>query len=118
METLPRTCPGRTAQEIDYLTADIPNVKVCFDTNHLLIDSHDDVFEKVGDRIGTLHISDYDRVDEKHWLPLNGQGTVDWENFCRKLKKSGYKGVFMFESRGEGVKAADVMRVYRQMMEF
>lgn len=118
VEILPRTCPGRTAQEIDYLTADIPNVKVCFDTNHLLIDSHDDVFEKVGDRIGTLHISDYDRVDEKHWLPLNGKGTVDWENFCRKLKKSGYKGVFMFESRGEGVKAEDVMRVYRQMMEF
>lgn len=115
VETLPRTCPGRTAEEIDYLTADIPNVKVCFDTNHLLIDNHEDVFAKVGDRIGTIHVSDYDRVDEKHWLPLNGRGVVDWPAFCRNLKKCGYKGVFMFESRGDGVDAEGVMRVYKQM---
>lgn len=118
VEILPRTCPGRTAEEIDYLTADIPHVKVCFDTNHLLIDTHDDVFAKVGDRIGTIHVSDYDRVDEKHWLPLNGRGVIDWPSFCRNLKKCGYKGVFMFESRGDGVGAEDVMRVYKQMKKF
>lgn len=115
VEILPRTCPGRTAEEIDYLTADIPNVKICFDTNHLLIDSHEDVFARVGDRIGTIHVSDYDRVDEKHWLPLSGRGTVDWPSFCRNLKACGYKGVFMFESRGDGVTAEDVVRVYDQM---
>ena len=117
VEILPRTCPGRTADEIDYLTRDIPNVKICFDTNHLLIDEHDDVFAKVGDRIGTVHISDYDRVDEKHWLPLSGRGVIDWPAFCRNLNRCGYKGVFMFESRGEGVKAEDVVRVYRQMKQ-
>lgn len=117
VEILPRTCPGRTADEIDYLTRDIPNVKICFDTNHLLIDEHDDVFAKVGDRIGTVHISDYDRVDEKHWLPLSGRGVIDWPAFCRNLKKCGYKGVFMFESRGDGVDADDVVRVYKQMKQ-
>ena len=115
VEDLPRTCPGRTADEIDYLTADIPNVKICFDTNHLLIDTHEEFFHKVGDRIGTIHVSDYDRVDEKHWLPLSGRGVVDWPAFCRNLKACGYKGVFMFESRGDGVTAEDVVRVYNQM---
>jgi sugar phosphate isomerase/epimerase len=115
VEDLPRTCPGRTADEIDYLTADIPNVKICFDTNHLLIDTHEEFFHKVGDRIGTIHVSDYDRIDEKHWLPLSGRGVVDWPAFCRNLKACGYKGVFMFESRGDGVTAEDVVRVYEQM---
>lgn len=115
VEDLPRTCPGRTADEIDYLTADIPNVKICFDTNHLLIDTHEEFFQKVGDRIGTIHVSDYDLVDEKHWLPLSGRGVVDWPAFCRNLKACGYKGVFMFESRGDGVTAEDVVRVYEQM---
>lgn len=115
VENLPRTCPGRTADEIDYLTAGIPNVMICFDTNHLLIDTHDEFFRKVGDRIGTIHVSDYDRVDEKHWLPLSGRGTVDWPSFYRNLKACGYKGVFMFESRGDGVTAEDVVRVYNQM---
>ena len=118
IEDLPRTCPGRTADEIDYLTADIPNVKICFDTNHLLIDTHEDFFQKVGDRIGTIHVSDYDRVDEKHWLPLSGRGVIDWPAFCKNLKACGYEGVFMFESRGEGVTAEDVVRVYKQMKKF
>lgn len=118
IEDLPRTCPGRTADEIDYLTADIPNVKICFDTNHLLIDTHEDFFQKVGDRIGTIHVSDYDRVDEKHWLPLSGRGVIDWPAFCRNIKACGYEGVFMFESRGEGVTAEDVVRVYKQMKKF
>lgn len=115
VEDLPRTCPGRTAEEIDYLTAGIPNVKVCFDTNHLLIDTHDDFFDKVGDRIGTIHVSDYDRVDERHWLPLGGKGTIDWANFCRRLKECGYDGVFMFEARGEGIDAEGVVRSYKQL---
>lgn len=118
IEDLPRTCPGRTADEIDYLTADIPNVKICFDTNHLLIDTHEDFFQKVGDRIGTIHVSDYDRVDEKHWLPLSGRGVIDWPAFCRNIKACGYEGVFMFESRGEGVTVEDVVRVYKQMKKF
>lgn len=118
VEDLPRRCPGRTADEIDYLTADIPNVKVCFDTNHLLIDSHDEFFRKVGDRIGTIHVSDYDGVDEKHWLPFHEKGTVDWAAFCKNLKKCGYDGVFMFESRGDGVTADGVVDVYRKLMKF
>jgi sugar phosphate isomerase/epimerase len=118
IEDLPRTCPGRTADEMDYLTADIPNVKICFDTNHLLIDSHDEFFEKVGDRIFTLHVSDYDRVDEKHWLPFHEKGVVDWAAFNKNLKKIKYKGVFMFEVSGKHGTPEDLVKVYKKIRSF
>lgn len=115
IEDLPRTCPGRTADEMVYLTSGIPNVKVCFDTNHLLLGTHDEFFEKLGDRIGTVHVSDYDKVDEKHWLPYHEDGVIDWPAFYRNLKKCGYKGVFMFEVKKGAGTPADLVRVHRQM---
>lgn len=115
IEDLPRTCPGRTADEIDYLTADIPNVGVCFDTNHLLIDTHDEFFEKVGDRIYTIHVADYDRVDEKHWPPFHEKGVVDWEAFYNNLRKIGYKGVFMFEVSYKYATPADLVPIYNKI---
>ena len=115
IENLPRTCPGRTAEEMDYLTAGIPNVGICFDTNHLLLGSHKDFIDKVGDRIVTLHISDYDGVDEKHWLPYHEDSIIDWNGLYRDLKRAGYKGVFMFEVTRKHGTPADLTRVYRQM---
>lgn len=115
VEDLPRTCPGRTADEIDYLTAGIPNVRVCFDTNHLLLGTHKEFFEKVGDRIATLHVSEYDKVDEKHWLPFDQRGVIDWKEFYQELKKIGYKGVFMYEvKKGEGT-PEDLVRIYKEI---
>ena len=115
IEDLPRTCPGRTAEEMDYLTAGIPNVKICFDTNHLLLGDHTEFFEKVGDRIFTLHVSDYDKVDEKHWLPFHEKGIVDWGAFNRNLKKIRYKGVFMFEVTAKNGTPEDLVSVYKKI---
>lgn len=115
IENLPRTCPGRTAQEMDYLTANIPNVAICFDTNHLLLGSHQEFIELLGDRIKTLHISDYDAVDEKHWLPYHEQGVVDWGAFYKGMKKAGYKGLFMFEVTKKHGTPKDLVSVYEQM---
>ena len=117
IEDLPRTCPGRTAEEIDYLTADIPNVKVCFDTNHLLLGDHEDFLNKLGDRIFTLHVSDYDKADEKHWLPFHKGGVVDWAGFGKMLKKVGYKGVFMFEVSAKHAKPEELVPVYKKIMK-
>ena len=115
IENLPRTCPGRTPEEMDYLTSGIPNVKVCFDTNHLLLDTHDRFFEVVGDRIATLHVSDYDGVDEKHWLPFHEDSIVDWGAFYRNLKKYKYKGVFMYEVSGKHGKVTDLVPTYKKI---
>lgn len=95
VEDLPRTCLGNCADEmLDLLEAD-DRLRVCFDTNHLLKDTNGNFLEKVGDKIITLHISDYDFVDEKHWLP--GEGKVDWAEILEGLKNVGYNGVWMYE---------------------
>lgn len=76
-------------------------MKICFDTNHLLSEDIVHFVEACGDRIATIHVSDYDRVDERHWLP--GKGKIDWPALYGALMKAGYKGAFMYElKRGEG----------------
>ncbi len=118
IENLPRTCPGRTAEEIDYLTAGIPNVGICFDTNHLLLGTHKDFMEKVGDRIRTIHVSDYDGVDEKHWLPMHESSIIDWTTFYKDLKRTGYKGVFMFEVTKKHGTPDDLVKVYKTLKKY
>ena len=101
IENLPRTCLGRDSGELMRLIADYPEVMVCFDSNHLLKEEHAHFFEAVGNRIGTIHASDYDRKDERHWLP--GEGVIDWPDFLRRLQASGLQGSFHARSprRGE-----------------
>jgi len=102
IENLPRTCLGRNSQEIRRLVEKHPNVGVCFDTNHLLGETQHDFIQNVGNKIKTVHVSDYDFVDERHWLP--GKGQINWGMLYNDLIKSGYKGVFMFECREVGAK--------------
>ena len=115
IENLPRTCLGRDSGEIMRLIGDFPEVMVCFDSNHLLQEEHAHFFETVGNRIGTIHASDYDRRDERHWLP--GEGVIDWSDFLRRLRASGYKGVFMHEVRaGENATPANVVKAYKEVI--
>lgn len=115
IEDLPRTCLGRESSELMYMIQDYPEVMICFDSNHLLGETHDHFFETVGSRIGTVHISDYDRVDERHWI--EGQGCIDWPAFLQNLKKSGYKGVFMHEVRkGDNVTPENIVKAYKSVV--
>ncbi len=95
VEDLPRSCIGNTADELARLISVNDKLRVCFDTNHLLQDSPLDLIEKLGDRIVTLHVSDYDLIDERHWLP--GEGKNDWKRIYSGLKNVGYNGVWMYE---------------------
>ena len=113
IEDLPRTCLGRNSAELLRIIAPYPEVKICFDTNHLLSEDLLDFVEACGDRIGTVHVSDYDMVDERHWLP--GKGKIDWPVLYKALMKAGYKGVFMYElKRGEG-SFGDMVAIYEKM---
>ena len=115
IENLPRTCLGRDSGELMRLIADYPEVMVCFDSNHLLKEEHAHFFEAVGNRIGTIHASDYDRKDERHWLP--GEGVIDWPDFLRRLQASGYKGVFMHEVRaGETATPDNIVKTYNEVI--
>lgn len=96
IENLPRTCLGNTPDELLRIVSDFPEVGICFDTNHYLTGSPFQFIEKVGNRISTVHVSDYDGINEGHWIP--GQGVIDWGKMLNDLKENGYEGVFMFET--------------------
>ena len=96
VEDLPRTCLGRDSAEILRLLSADEHLRACFDTNHLLQqESPADFARAVGDKILTLHVSDYDFRNERHWLP--GEGDVDWNDLLDALDEIGYKGVWMYE---------------------
>lgn len=95
VENLPRTCLGRDSKEIKQLISGDDRLKVCFDTNHLLKQSIKEFILDVGDQIVTTHFSDYDRIDERHWLP--GEGVIDWKEVIESLEQVGYKGPIIYE---------------------
>ena len=96
VENLPRTCLGRSSEEIAALTDADASLKVCFDTNHLLGgESSADFIKRLGDRIVTTHVSDYDFLNERHWLP--GEGRLDFSLALNALASVGYNGVWLYE---------------------
>lgn len=95
VEDLPRSCLGRNAEEILRLISANDKLRVCFDTNHMLIEDNIRFAEMLGDKIVTLHVSDYDFENERHWLP--GEGKNDWQALYKKIREIGYNGVWMYE---------------------
>src|SRR5690606_16520622 len=96
LEVLPRTCLANTSDEILRILGEGGNgLRGCFDSNHMLQESPQDFVAKVGDAITTVHISDFDFVDEKHWIP--GRGQIDWNAVIAELEAIGYQGPWMYE---------------------
>ena len=95
VEDLPRTCLGNTAEEILLLTSANEKLRVVFDTNHLLKGNTLDFMDALGDKIISVHVSDYDYIDERHWLP--GEGKIDWVAVMDKFEQIGYSGAWMYE---------------------
>ncbi len=95
VENLPRTCLGRNSDEMLELLSAHPDLRVCFDTNHLLTEDPVHFIERVGDKIATTHVSDYNIVDERHWLP--GEGDTDWKSLYAALCRVGYDGAWVYE---------------------
>lgn len=97
VECLPRTCLGNTADELLYIVNEVGSgIGICFDSNHLLKEKPEEFVAKAGSLIVTVHISDYDGLDEKHWLP--GTGVINWTKVIAELAKKGYNGPFMYEA--------------------
>ena len=95
VENLPRTCLGRDSRDILELLSADERLAACFDTNHLLEEEPLEFIKAVGNKIATLHVSDYDFKNERHWLP--GEGMLDWQSIIAALKKIGYDGVWLYE---------------------
>lgn len=124
VEDLPRSCLGHTAAEMaDIVSADA-RLGVCFDVNHLLYDTHAEFLRLLGGRIITLHISDYDFVNERHWLP--GEGKLEWHTLYSGLVDAGYDGPWLYElgqtapatlSRPRDLTFADFVRNTQEIAE-
>lgn len=97
VENLPRTCLGRDSDEILQLIAADQRLGVCFDTNHLLKQPIIEFIRAIGSRIITTHVSDFDFVNERHWLP--GEGQINWKELVETLELVGYKGPLLYEVR-------------------
>ncbi|HZJ57141.1 MAG TPA: sugar phosphate isomerase/epimerase family protein [Clostridia bacterium] len=95
IECLPRTCLGNSGEEMAELIRGNDKVGVCCDTNHMFKESPGNFIRRIGSRIVTLHISDFDGIDERHWMP--GEGIVDWNDVIAALTEVGYVGPFTFE---------------------
>ena len=95
VEDLPRTCLGRDSSDILELISAHPDLRVCFDTNHLLGEKISDFIAKVGEKIITTHVSDYDEKNERHWL--SGEGVIDWKPLKDALVAIGYDGPWLYE---------------------
>ncbi len=114
IENLPRTCLGRDSGEMRYFLDRIPTLRACFDTNHSLGEDNVHFICALGDKIVTLHVSDYDFIDERHLLPCEGKN--DWEAMITALNDVGYSGRFLYELR-QGYTYAQIAKNYRSLME-
>ena len=113
LENLPRTCLCRTHDEMLVFLQAIPDLQVCFDTNHNLMEANSEYIRAVGDKIVTIHASDYDFIDERHWLPLEGKN--DWKELLSTLEEVGYSGRFVYEV-GSGYTPQEVADNFQKLM--
>lgn len=96
VENLPRTCLGRDASDIKELLSADERLGCVFDTNHLLGGrSPEEFVREIGDKIISLHVSDYDGLDEKHWFP--GEGIINWVSLMDAFDEIGYTGPILYE---------------------
>ena len=104
VENMIPTCLGRNIAEMLELLNAAPELRSTFDTNHLIGEDPVDYIHAIGDRLLSTHVSDYDRVWEKHWLP--GEGCGDFHGIINALREVGYNGPWMYEI---GFKASETM---------
>jgi len=95
VENMPRTGMLNTSAELMYFAEQMGKVDYCIDVNHFLRETPDEAIENIGKYTITLHISDHDYADEKHWLP--GKGKIDWQKVIAALEKANYQGVWNYE---------------------
>lgn len=106
VENLPRTCLCNTSAELIRIVNSVPDLQICFDTNHLLGQTNEQflndlIANNMHGRIKAIHVSDYNFIDEQHWLPF--EGLNDWKMILSKLEELDFDGIFMYEvSKGKG----------------
>lgn len=99
------------------ILGEIDGVKCCIDMNHFLRDKVEDAIPALSKWLRAVHVSDFDGVAEKHWLPK--EGVNNWMAIIGALGKVGYQGAFTYETYREkyGYTYADIRRNYEELFE-
>lgn len=95
VENMITSCLGNCCDELLEMVGVNEKLRICFDVNHLLLDDHLSFMDWVKDKLITVHISDYDFVQERHWFP--GEGKIDWPTLSAKFDEIGYEGAWIYE---------------------
>ena len=90
----PICCPTNYEEHLELLNADT-RLRACFDTNHILGGSPEEHIKALGDKLINIHVSDYDFIKERHWLP--GEGKMDWYSIVDTLNDIKFKGIWLYE---------------------
>ena len=96
LENLPRTCLGRTSEEMVLLTENGTLCGICMDTTHMFHETPQQFMQRCGRWIINTHLSDYlNGQNECHWVP--GTGSLNWREILQNLIDLRYAGVYNFE---------------------
>ncbi len=96
LENLPRTCLGRTSQEMERLTEGGALCGICMDTTHMFHETPQAFLQRCGQWVINTHLSDYlNGQNECHWVP--GTGSLNWREILENLAALGYAGTYNFE---------------------
>ena len=118
VELLPRTCLGNTADELEELLDGISPeyAGICLDSNHPADPAAlPSIVKQLAQRIITLHISDYDGIDEKHWMPFDG--VINWRAFAKALGDIQYSGAFLYETLPAADTTAEKLEIIQSNFE-
>lgn len=95
VENMVRTGLGnRHSEMLEMLECD-SRLGWVFDTNHPLLEDPCEYAKACVHRMVSIHVSDYDGLNERHWLP--GEGVIDWQKLIDILTGGGYTGPWMYE---------------------
>lgn len=114
--------PGlcNTPEEMIRYLDEIPTLGMCYDLNHSLVKTNEAFLNQLIDsgmrgRIYHIHVSDYDFIDERHWLP--GKGVNDWNMIFSKLEELDYNGAFMYEVERTDATCKEIAENYKEIMK-
>lgn len=107
VEFLPRTCVGNCAEELQQIVSrfDADQVGICLDVNHIMARYRElpSMIDLLAPRIRAFHISDYDGVDETHWMP--GQGIHDWPEIMKHIRAIDHDVLLILETTWQLVRS-------------
>ena len=95
---------GSSMAELKGLVEEINDqyLGLCLDTSHCLLNRLD-LSKEVkwcAGHLLTMHASDGDGHEDRHWIPT--KGILNWDRFLADLKSINYRGMFMLEVAGQG----------------